>query len=36
MYKNLTNITLRGDEAASTTNYRFQAVWWTPAVIEQI
>lgn len=36
MYKNITKIALRGDEDASTTNYRFQTVWWAPAAIEQI
>jgi hypothetical protein len=36
MYKNITKTTLRGDEDASTTNYHFQTMWWTPAAIEQI
>ena len=36
MYKNITKITSRGNEAASTTNYHLHTVWWTPAVIEQI
>ena len=36
MYKNITKIALRGDEEAATANYRFQTVWWTPAVIEQV
>ncbi len=36
MYENLTKIALRGDEERSTTSYRFQTVWWTPAVIEKI
>jgi hypothetical protein len=36
MYKNITKTALRGDEKKSTTNYRLQTVWWTPAVIDQV
>ncbi|HEX5837608.1 MAG TPA: SRPBCC family protein, partial [Anaerolineales bacterium] len=36
MYKNITETALRDAEDASTTKYRFQTVWWTPAAIERI
>jgi hypothetical protein len=36
MDKNITKIGLRGDEEGSTTNHRFQTVWWTSAAIDRI
>jgi hypothetical protein len=36
MYKNIVKTALNGNEEGTMNNYRFQTVWWTPAVIDQI
>jgi hypothetical protein len=36
MYKNIVKTVLNGNEEGTMNNYRFQTVWWTPAVIDQI
>lgn len=36
MDKSMAKITLTGNEEVSAANHRFQTVWWTPAVVENV
>jgi hypothetical protein len=36
MYKNITKTAFKGNEEGYMNNYRFQTVWWTPAVVNRI